>query len=75
VKQDRGTRRRLNARKVAFTLAEIELIVWGDKKKGVPAQELTHKERQGYLTIYAKIAKTLSDADRDRLTKNRNIFG
>jgi hypothetical protein len=52
-------------------LAEINRIVFGDKKKGVPAQELTHRERLAYLNSAAKFARLLNEKDKAKLVASK----
>ncbi len=73
--QDRGKRNNLNSRKIKDYLAEIDRIVFGDKKRGVEAQVLTHKERLDYLNAAAKFARLLNERDKARYTESkRSIF-
>lgn len=73
--QDRGKRHNLNSRKIKDYLAEIDRIVFGDKKKGIEAQVLTHKERLSYLATAAKFARLLNERDKARYTESkRSIF-
>jgi hypothetical protein len=75
-KQDRGQRNNLNTRKVKDYLAEIDLILFGNKKKGIAAQDLTHKERLSYLATAAKFARLLNERDKARYAakKAHSIF-
>ena len=73
--QDRGKRHNLNSRKIKDYLAEIDRIVFGDKKRGIDAQQLTHKERLDYLNAAAKFARLLNERDKVRYTESkRSIF-
>jgi hypothetical protein len=75
-KQDRGQRNNLNTKKVKGYLSEIDLILFGNKKKGIAAQTLTHKERLSYLATAAKFARLLNERDKARYSANKghNIF-
>ena len=69
--QDRGKRNHLNSRTVKEYLLEINRIVFGDKKRGIPAQELTHKERLAYLANAAKFARMLNERDKAALLASK----
>jgi len=62
-----GDRKQLAARRIRDRLKEIERILDGDKRKGIPSKESTINQKLTYLTIYQKLARLLSDGDRMKL--------
>jgi len=62
--RDRAKAKQLNPRRVQDRLKQVERILDGDPKKNILPKELTEEQRIDYLTLFAKLAKLLSDGDR-----------
>lgn len=73
--KERATPRQLSPRRVQDRLKQVERILDGDPKSGLPPKELTEDQRLEYITLFAKLAKLLADGDRMTAVKsNRSVF-